>query len=67
MEMGRRDVHPPAWREGRVGALQLKIGGAPGRSKAQPTYLPFRRERTCDPKGRVRERRQTYICLNRCV
>ena len=28
---------PPAWREGRVGVVQLYVGGARGRSEAQPT------------------------------
>jgi hypothetical protein len=47
--------------------MPLQIGGAPGRSEAQPTNLQYHRERTCDPKGRVRERRYAYICRNRCV
>lgn len=54
---------------GRVGegAVQLTIGGARGRSEAEPTDLKFRSECTCDPQGRVHEDRTPYICRNRCV
>jgi hypothetical protein len=56
------EPYPPHGGRARVGASLLRIGAAPGRSEAQPTNLHFRRERTCDPQGRVRERRSVRTC-----
>ena len=39
--------------------MPLKIGGTRGRSGVQPTNLSFRFECTCDPQGRVHEKRMS--------
>jgi len=39
--LGLVRTHPPAWREGRVGAVPLLLGGARGRSEAEPTAWSF--------------------------
>ena len=58
---GRSALSLPRGGRDRVGAVQLLVGGARGRSGAQPTDLPFRSERTCDREAVAYTRTATTL------